>query len=166
MSICSHILIALYTVGKLLNNIGFHTSRSTALHLLRVAYNGKSMYSSLSALVLLTFYTNTTMYIQPSINRFFLYQDAKAILKKMQSKYPNGRLWHLIQGKFKRIEGNLTDAVALFTKAKEPLHARQQEEEEEGHNNNKPLDALDYFRNASINEFTQFRSFAIYETGW
>ncbi|KAG1109656.1 hypothetical protein G6F42_015585 [Rhizopus arrhizus] len=107
-------------VGKLLNNIGFHSSRSTAIHLLCVAYKGNTMYSSLSALVLLTFYSNITMYIQPKINRFFLFQDAKSILQKMQSKYPNGRLWCLIQGKFKRMESNLTDAVALFTKAKEP----------------------------------------------
>ncbi|GAN04812.1 hypothetical protein MAM1_0074c04277 [Mucor ambiguus] len=145
-------------VGKLLNSIGFHTSRSTVIHLLRAAYNGNSMYSSLSALVLLTFYTNITMYIQPNLNHFFLLKDAKAILKTMQSKCPNGRLWHLIQGKFKRIEGNLTDAVTLFTKAKAPHHTQQPEEEE--------IDAHNYFRSASISEFTQFRSFAIYETGW
>ncbi|KAL0137402.1 outer membrane protein Iml2/Tetratricopeptide repeat protein 39 [Mucor lusitanicus] len=149
-------------VGKLLNNIGFHTSRSTAIHLLRVAYNGTSMYSSLSALVLLTFYTNISMYIQPNMNHFFLFKDAKAILQHMQSKYPNGRLWHLIQGKFKRIEGNLTDAVTLFTKAKEPHQEEQQEEEKD----TRQIDAHTYFRNASISEFTQFRSFAIYETGW
>ncbi|KAL9548224.1 hypothetical protein MBANPS3_005786 [Mucor bainieri] len=150
-------------VGKLLNNIGFHTSRSTAIHLLRVAYNGKSMYSSLGALALLTFYTNITMYIQPNINHFFLLKDAKAILHTMQSKYPNGRLWQLIQGKFERIEGNLTVAVTLLTKAKAPQHVQQQQQEEE---DSKQIDAHDYFRNASINEFAQFRSFAIYETGW
>lgn len=145
-------------VGKLLNNIGFHSSRSTAIHLLCVAYKGNTMYSSLSALVLLTFYTNITMYIQPKINRFFLFQDAKSILQKMQSKYPNGRLWCLIQGKFKRMENKLTDAVALFTKAKEPQQIDDTKQ--------MPFDAQNYFRNASINEFTQFRSFCIYETGW
>ncbi|KAK4521172.1 uncharacterized protein ATC70_013117 [Mucor velutinosus] len=157
-----HIIFSLLPskVGKLLNNIGFHPCRSTAIHLLRVTHSGASMYSSLSALVLLTFYTNITMYIQPNINRFFVFKDANAVLQKMQSKYPNGRLWQLIQGKFKRIECNLADAVALFTKAKEPQHVQQE------NNSKQQLDAHNYFRNASINEFTQFRSFAIYETGW
>lgn len=153
-----YIYIYKYIVGKILNNTGFHSSRSTAINLLLISYKGKSMYSSLSALVLLTFYTNISMYIQPTINYFFLFKDAKSILQKMKLKYPNGRLWQLIQGKFKRLEGNLGDAVALFTKAKEPIHIDDNKEA--------LLDAQNYFRNSSINEFTQFRSFAIYETGW
>ncbi|KAI8644124.1 outer membrane protein Iml2/Tetratricopeptide repeat protein 39, partial [Parasitella parasitica] len=145
-------------VGKRLSNIGFYSSRSTAIHLLLMSYNGETMYSSLSALILLTFYTNTSIYIQPKINHFFLFEDAKSILENMESKYPNGRLWHLIQGKFKRMEGNLGDAVLLFTKAKEPVQIDDSKET--------VIDEENYFRNASINEFTQFRTFAIYETGW
>ncbi|CEP11946.1 hypothetical protein [Parasitella parasitica] len=81
-----------------------------------------------------------------------------SLLPSKESKYPNGRLWHLFKGKFERMEGNLCDAVALFTKAKEPVHVDDSKQS--------VIDEENYFRDSSINEFTQFRTLAMYEMGW
>lgn len=134
-----------------MNSLGFHSSRSTAISLLQKSYKSQTMYSSLSSLVLLTFYTNISIYIQPEINEFFQYKDASEILERMKSYYPNGQIWSLIQGKLRKGESS----ILLFEKAKNANHGIQKEAE-----------TKDYFRNASITEFIQFRSFAIYELGW
>jgi hypothetical protein len=118
------------------------------------------MYSPLSALVLLSFYTNISIYIQPSVNQFFHFKDAKCILEKMKLSYPRGQIWYLIEGKLKKLQGQLDDSMTLFKKSKRsPLKQTKKEAVE-------TMTEDIYFRNASITEFAQFRSFAIYELGW
>jgi hypothetical protein len=122
------------------------------------------MYSSLSAAVLLSFYTNVSIYIKPQINRFFLFKDAKSILTHMKLQYPSGRAWQFIEGKFKRLEGQLDQSIITIKKAKIPILRIDEKAPEM---QDAPGDTeKDYFRNSSITEFTQFRSFAIYELGW
>lgn len=140
-----------------MNSLGFHSSRSTAVYLLLKSYNSQTMYSSLSSLVLLSFYTNISIYIQPNINQFFHYKDAKVILDDMNSRYPNGPIWSLLEGKFKKLQGTWDQqSISLIKKVKQN-HAI----EKDG-----TVDDKDYFRNISITEFTQFRTFVMYELGW
>lgn len=143
-------------VGKILNSLGFHSSRSTAIYLLKKSYNSHTMYSSLSSLVLLSFYTNISIYIHPKINQIFHFKDAKGILETMKIRYPNGPIWCLIEGKFQKLQGQqLEKSIFLLKKARKAPSEKDANIIEE-----------DYFRNASITEFTQFKSFAIYEIGW
>lgn len=115
------------------------------------------MYSSLSSLVLLSFYTNISIYIQPNVNHFFHYKDAKTILDDMNSRYPNGPIWSLLEGKYKKLQGTWDQqSISLIKKVKQH-HAI----EKDG-----TVDDKDYFRNISITEFTQFRTFVMYELGW
>ncbi|KAI8048913.1 uncharacterized protein B0P05DRAFT_500188, partial [Gilbertella persicaria] len=143
-----------FKVGKVLNNLGFHSSRLTAIRLLKKSQKSDTMYGSLSSLVLLSFYANISIYIQPQINQFFLFQDAKSILKAMRWKYPNGKIWQLIEGKFELLEGHQNSSIAFLNKAKKPTRNSSHEDDDS------------VLRNASITEFAQFRSFAIYEIGW
>lgn len=79
----------------------------------------------------------------------------------MKLRYPNGPIWCLIEGKFKTMQGQqLEKSISLLKKARKSpsekdttaMLASNSEE--------------DYFRNVSITEFTQFKSFAVYEIGW
>lgn len=86
------------------------------------------------------------------------------MLTRMKLQYPNGRVWQLIEGKFKRLEGQLDQSVITIKKSKIPIsridEKASQKEDTTG-------DAeKDYFRNSSITEFAQFRSFIMYELGW
>lgn len=121
------------------------------------------MYSPLSALVLLSFYTNISIYIQPHLNQFFHYKEAKCILDKMKQLYPKGQIWCLLEGKMKKLQGKLDDSIVLFRNAKNSPAPQHQKSTKDA------FDAVSeeyYFRNCSITEFAQFRSFAIYELGW
>lgn len=122
-----------------------------AISLLQKAYQSQTMYSSLSALVLLTFYTNIAIYIHPNINELFHWNDALAMLDQMKLYYPDGHLWHVFQG----ILNKGGESILLFEKAKKANHHLKAS-----------LPLQDYFRHVSITEFTQFRCFALYELGW
>jgi hypothetical protein len=152
-------------VGKILNNLGFHSSRSTAIFLLQKSYQGQTMYSPLSALVLLSFYTNVSIYIQPQINQFFHFQDAKCILDRMKLSYPNGQIWYLIEGKFKKLQGQMHESIQLFQKSRNSHHQLNVKKKRDSVATTTEI-TENYFRNASITEFIQFRSFVIYELGW
>jgi hypothetical protein len=117
------------------------------------------MYSSISSLVLLSFYTNISIYIQPDFNQFLHFKDAKIILDELKQRYPNGPIWYLLEGKFKKLQGNWDRSISLFKKAKNPITPTLLKEKD-------TMEDEDYFRNSSITEFTQFKSFAIYELGW
>lgn len=119
------------------------------------------MYSSLSSLVLLSFYANISIYIHPKINQIFHFKDAKGILETMKLRYPNGPIWRLIEGKFKTMQGQqLEKSITLLKKARKPPSEKDTTAILSSNTEE------DYFRNVSITEFTQFKSFAIYEIGW
>ncbi|OBZ82620.1 Tetratricopeptide repeat protein 39C [Choanephora cucurbitarum] len=146
-------------VAKILNNLGFQPSRTIAVHLLNQSCKNETMYASLSSLVLLTFYTNVSAYIQPQINRFFSFQDATCALEFLKHKHPNGRIWQLIEGQLKTQTNCLDQSLMLFNQAKRPV-------------GDQVIPSLMYdqettpIRSQSVIEFNQFRVFVIYEIGW
>lgn len=142
-------------VAKILNTLGFHASRSTAILFLERSYYGQTMYSSLSAFVLLTYYTNISVYISPQLNQSFALEDAQLMLERMKECYPQGQIWCIIEGKLKKLQGHLDISIMLFKRAKTPATPIHRIET-----------AQDYFRNGSITEFTQFKLFRTYELGW
>ncbi|KAG2237989.1 hypothetical protein INT48_002551 [Thamnidium elegans] len=141
-------------VGKILNTLGFHASRSRAILFLEKSCHSQTMYSSLSALVLLAYYTNISIYISPKLNQSFLFKDAQSMLEKMKKSYPHGQIWYLMEGKLKKLQGQLDTSIMLLKQAKSPAIPINR------------TDTQEYLRNASITEFTQFKSFLTYELGW
>ncbi|CAO3648938.1 unnamed protein product [Cunninghamella echinulata] len=103
-------------VNKLLNTLGFYSSRPFALQLLQQAYRNKdSMFSSLSALALLAYYTNLSSFAHPKLLPSSLtLTKSRAIVNEIKIKYPHGKIWKLLEGKLYRMEGNLTKSVQVL----------------------------------------------------
>ncbi|ORZ15341.1 hypothetical protein BCR42DRAFT_416898 [Absidia repens] len=100
-------------LNKLLNTLGFHSSRPFALQLLQQSYsNQDGMYSSLSALALLAYYTNLSSFIHPKLLPSSLTPSkAREIVNAIKLKYPHGKIWKLLEGKLYRMEGCLGKSV-------------------------------------------------------
>ncbi|CAO3593026.1 unnamed protein product [Absidia cylindrospora] len=100
-------------LNKLLNTLGFHSSRPFALQLLQQSYNNQDgMYSSLSALALLAYYTNLSSFIHPKLLPSSLTPaKAREIVNAIKLKYPHGKIWKLLEGKLYRMEGCLGKSV-------------------------------------------------------
>ncbi|KAI8085021.1 uncharacterized protein BX664DRAFT_266554 [Halteromyces radiatus] len=103
-------------LNKLLNTLGFHSSRPFALQLLQQSYhNQDGMYSSLSALALLAYYTNLSSFIHPALLPSSLtLTKARDIVNDIKLKYPHGKIWKLLEGKLYRMEGNLRKSVEVL----------------------------------------------------
>ncbi|CAO3637966.1 unnamed protein product [Cunninghamella blakesleeana] len=103
-------------VNKLLNTLGFYSSRPFALQLLQQSYRNKdSMFSSLSALALLAYYTNLSSFAHPQLlPSSFTLKKAREIVNEIKLKYPHGKIWKLLEGKLYRMEGNLTKSVQVL----------------------------------------------------
>ncbi|KAI7871507.1 outer membrane protein Iml2/Tetratricopeptide repeat protein 39 [Spinellus fusiger] len=136
-------------VNSLLNTLGFHSSRPFAIHLLKESYNSHGLYSSLSALTLLAYYTNLSIFIHPHLlPRSFTITNARSILNEMKAKYPQGRLWKLLEGKLCRMEGNVSQSVEIL---KTTVHAMASDLPSSGH---------------AMKESGQLHALAVYEMGW
>ncbi|KAI7907680.1 uncharacterized protein BX663DRAFT_491693 [Cokeromyces recurvatus] len=143
-------------VGKILTSLGFQSSRYTAIDLLKKSYKSQTMYSSLSSLVLLALHTNLSIYIQPQINPYLLFEEVKFMLERLKSKYPNGQLWQLIDGKFKQMEGKIDESIFILentTTTKRP-------------SNSFVTEIKINHQNTSILDFSQLRLLVTYEIGW
>ncbi|CAM0139634.1 unnamed protein product [Umbelopsis sp. WA50703] len=92
--------------SRLLNTLGFHSSRPFALHLLQNSYASCGLYSTLSSLTLLAYYTNLSLFLHPQLLPYSLrFRDIRIMLDNMKEKYPSGRIWMLVDGKLCKIEG-------------------------------------------------------------
>ncbi|KAI8343533.1 hypothetical protein BC941DRAFT_96099 [Chlamydoabsidia padenii] len=103
-------------LNKLLNTLGFHSSRPFALRLLQQSYHSQdAMYSSLSALALLAYYTNLSSFIHPKLLPSSLTPaTAREIVNAVKIKYPHGKIWKLLEGKLYRMEGCLDKSVQVL----------------------------------------------------
>ncbi|KAG1141658.1 hypothetical protein G6F37_008587 [Rhizopus arrhizus] len=88
------------SVNKILNTLGFQSSRPFALHLLQKSFKTLGLYSSLSALSLLAYYTNLSLFIHPYLlPKSLSLENAREILDQMKTSFPNGKIWKLLEGK-------------------------------------------------------------------
>ncbi|KAI8978147.1 hypothetical protein BDB01DRAFT_800918 [Pilobolus umbonatus] len=133
-------------VNKLLNSLGFHSSRPFALHLLQRSFINQGLYSSLSALSLLVYYTNLSLFVHPKLlpNSLSL-ESVRQILDQMKAVFPEGKMWKLLEGKICRMEGNNRKAVEILRDARRTTKR----------SSSKP-----------VYEFIQIQALTVYEMGW
>lgn len=107
------------TVNKILNTLGFQSSRPFALHLLQRSFKTTGIYSSLSALSLVCYYTNLSMFIHPQLLPTSLsLENVRSILDDMKLAYPHGKMWKLLEGKLCKMEGKTRRGVEILRDAR------------------------------------------------
>ncbi|KAI7895097.1 uncharacterized protein EV154DRAFT_548657 [Mucor mucedo] len=140
-------------VNKILNTLGFHSSRPFALHLLQQSFKNQGLYSSLSALTLLAYYTNLSLFIHPQLLPSSLsLENARHILDQMKSLFPHGKIWKLLEGKLCKMEGKTRRGVEILRDARRRDNTQRQQKKKDG----KPV----------VCELVQLQALAVYEMGW
>lgn len=135
------------------------------------------MYAPLSAVALLSFYTNISLYLEPQLNHLLSFEDASLILERMKKYYPNGKIWFLLDSKLNRLKGYPNDCLHLLKKAKKtpPLKASPSIpipspptpiSSKHSSDDTFQYDEADYLRATSISQLPQFRCFVLYDLGW
>lgn len=144
-------------VNKLLNTLGFHSSRPFALHLLQRSFNNQGLYSPLSALSLLAYYTNLSLFVHPKLLPDSLcLENARSILDQMKVAFPNGKMWKLLEGKLCKMEGKTRRGVEILRDARRNSRAKIVE-----------LKGKQYItKNKPVCELAQLQALAVYEMGW
>ncbi|KAI8880342.1 hypothetical protein K501DRAFT_335466 [Backusella circina FSU 941] len=143
-------------VNKLLNTLGFHSSRPFALHLLQRSFNNQGLYSPLSALSLLAYYTNLSLFVHPKLLPDSLcLGNARMMLDQMKVAFPNGKMWKLLEGKLCKMEGKTRRGVEILRDARRNS-ARIVE-----------LKGKQYItKSKPVCELAQLQALAVYEMGW
>ncbi|KAG0166317.1 Mitochondrial outer membrane protein iml2 [Apophysomyces sp. BC1015] len=156
-------LCGITLVNKILNTLGFHSSRPFALHLLQKSYSTQGLYSSLSALTLLAYYTNLSLFIHPKLLPSSLsLENARAILDQMKQKYPCGKIWKLLEGKLCKMEGKTRKGVEILRDARRRDNARSKVPKD-AHTKESPSGKKN---GTMVNELAQLQALAVYEMGW
>lgn len=147
-------------VNKILNTLGFQSSRPFALHLLQKSFKTLGLYSSLSALSLLAYYTNLSLFIHPYLlPKSLSLENAREILDQMKTSFPNGKIWKLLEGKLCKMEGKTRKGVEILrdTRRRESIGidlftGRQIKTQKK--------------KNGVVCELAQLQALAVYEMGW
>ncbi|OBZ80257.1 Mitochondrial outer membrane protein iml2, partial [Choanephora cucurbitarum] len=156
-------------VNKILNTLGFHSSRPFALHLLLKSFKSHGLYSSLSALSLLAYYTNLSLFIHPKLLPKSLSLDtARQILDRMKITFPQGKIWKLLEGKLCKMEGKTRRGVEILRDARRRENARVDliissstyHYQQQKTNKKKSGSA------SGCSELAQLQALAVYEMGW
>ncbi|KAI9598448.1 hypothetical protein BDF19DRAFT_235004 [Syncephalis fuscata] len=100
---------------KVLSAFGLRGNRTQGLELLRRASNRNTdMHTPFAALTLLGYHTglNSFASFAPSLENNL--KEAGELITRMRDRYPNGRLWRLMEGKLCRVRSDLPRAAELF----------------------------------------------------
>jgi hypothetical protein len=133
----------------------------------------------LSALTLLAYYTNLSLFVHPQLLPYSLrFQDARTMLEKMKEKYPNGRIWMLVDGKLCKLEGFTRRGVETLRDARRKDSVVRMEDQSSttafsssskagkvtGPSNDFPRSRM---QQESMNGgMAQLQALAVYEMGW
>ncbi|KAI8393578.1 uncharacterized protein BYT42DRAFT_551547 [Radiomyces spectabilis] len=156
-------------VNKILNTLGFHSSRPFALHLLQKSYTSQGLYSCLSVLTLLAYYTNLSLFIHPQLLPSSLsLASARAMLDQMKARFPSGKIWKLLEGKLCKMEGNTRRGVEILRDARRRDGIRRDLP------NGIAYTGSDYTagteprhrKESMVSELAQLQALAVYEMGW
>ncbi|KAI9258511.1 hypothetical protein BY458DRAFT_548986 [Sporodiniella umbellata] len=148
-------------INKILNTFGFQSSRPFALHILQKSLKNHGLYSSLSALSLLAYYTNLSLFIHPHLlpNSLSL-KKAREILDKMKTHFPSGKIWKLLEGKLCKMEGKTQRGVEILKGARRKESICVDVSTEQLHIlTSKKKDRL-------VCELAQLQALTVYEMGW
>ncbi|KAI7905678.1 uncharacterized protein BX663DRAFT_500551 [Cokeromyces recurvatus] len=145
-------------VNKILNTFGFHSSRPFAIHLLQRSVKSQGLYSTLSALSLLVYYTNLSLFIHPQLlpNSLSL-ESTREILDQMKQLFPQGKIWKLLEGKLCKMEGKTRRGVEILRDARRRENASIQV--------GSSSSVFTTKKNA-LCELAQLQTLAVYEMGW
>ncbi|KAI9277056.1 hypothetical protein BDA99DRAFT_554980 [Phascolomyces articulosus] len=167
-------------VNKILNTLGFHSSRPFALHVLQKSYQSNGLYSGLSALTLLVYFTNLSLFIHPRLlPNSMTPETTRNMLNHMKIKYPNSKIWELLEGKLCKMEGKPRKGVEILRDARRrhsinrvdlgggtkkwvnettesSHHSHQQQSSTEAPKKNRLV----------VSELAQLQGLAVYEMGW
>ncbi|KAI9311473.1 hypothetical protein BX666DRAFT_1995478 [Dichotomocladium elegans] len=143
-------------VNRILNTLGFHSSRPFALNVLQKSYESNGLYSSLSALTLLIYYTNLTLFIHPRLSPCSISpESARRMLTDMKVRYPNNKIWELLDGKLCKMEGKPRRGVEILR------DSRRRRVDLSGRLTSKLRSNC-----FSLSELGQVQALAVYEMGW
>lgn len=144
-----------------MNTLGFQSSRPFALHLLQKSFRNLGLYSSLSALSILAYYTNLSLFVHPQLlpNSLSL-EKAREILDQMKICFPNGKIWKLLEGKLCKMEGKTRRGVEILR----DVRSRESVKIEilTGKLHTLPQKKKDRM----VCELPQLQALAVYEMGW
>ena len=122
------------------------------------------MFSSLSALTLLAYYTNLAIFIHPNLLPTSLkLENARSMLDQMKQKNPHGKIWKLLEGKLCKMEGKTRRGVEILRDARRrdcptvDLFSGSKYGSQEAH---------DRKHESMFGEFAQLQALAVYEMGW
>ncbi|KAL1925247.1 uncharacterized protein VTP21DRAFT_130 [Calcarisporiella thermophila] len=124
-------------VHRILSTFGFNGDRETGLSQLHSVSRSDGIHSPLASLILLTYYTAIAAF-SSYLPRGIRFEDCESILRTVKARYPNGRLWMLMEGKELRLKRNIPGALAVFEGA-----MQRKNEKEVG--KLQQLDALFYY---------------------
>lgn len=124
------------------------------------SFNNQGLYSSLSALSLLAYYTNLSLFIHPQLlpNSLSL-ENARQILDHMKLSFPHGKIWKLLEGKLCKMEGKTRRGVEILRDARRRENTRVD------------LGTIAATlppkkKKSDVCELAQLQALAVYEMGW
>lgn len=121
--------------------------------MLQRSFKNQGLYSSLSALTLLAYYTNLSLFIHPQLLPSSLsLESARHILDQMKSLFPHGKIWKLLEGKLCKMEGKTRRGVEILRDARRRDNTQRQQKKKDG--------------KSSVCELAQLQALAVYEMGW
>ncbi|KAI9015810.1 hypothetical protein CLU79DRAFT_333282 [Phycomyces nitens] len=162
-------------VSKVLNTLGFHSSRPFAIHLLRQSYESKGLYGDIAGFFLLSYYTSLSFFGHNRLlPRSLKAEDARHMLNQMKEKYPRGKLFELLDGRMVRMEGQTEKSVDLLRDSRRKnciwytAGTPGQNKIDKWYGFDFGLSATDKRsqHGATISDFGQFEMLAIHEMGW
>ncbi|KAI8073882.1 hypothetical protein BC940DRAFT_289429 [Gongronella butleri] len=169
-------------LAKLLNTFGFYASRPFALQLLQEAYHlNDELYSPLSAMALLAYYTSLSSFIHPQLlPSSFNLAKARAVVDATKAKFPQGKIWKLLEGKLCRMEGDLAKSVQVLRDCRRrnsvctsvwQLNQKYQKQYDaliaKGANKDVLSPCLQQFQSLVVSELSlQISALSVYEMGW
>ncbi|KAI8373783.1 hypothetical protein BD560DRAFT_446290 [Blakeslea trispora] len=156
-------------VNKILNTLGFHSSRPFALHLLLKSFKSHGLYSSLSALSLLAYYTNLSLFVHPKLlPKSLSLETARHILDQMKITFPQGKIWKLLEGKLCKMEGKTRRGVEILRDARRRENARVDLviSSSSYHYQQQKATKKKSGSVSGCSELAQLQALAVYEMGW
>jgi len=101
-------------VKSVVGFFGFNHDRKLALRALAVSANGSDVHSVFAGLALMTYYGVVLLMSGYQADERYILKQYRAIVDKLQAKYPTGTLWILNRAKILRMSGDPESAIATL----------------------------------------------------
>ncbi|KAI7868225.1 hypothetical protein BDF14DRAFT_1881020 [Spinellus fusiger] len=163
--------------NKVLNTLGFHSSRLFSIHLLQKSYQTKGFYATLAGMALLSYYTSLSFFGHPRLlPKSIQLEDARTMLDQMKQKYPQGKIWQLLEGRLVRIEGSMNKSIDILRHVQRRDRTwytamavdstKSKLDKRYGLDSFMCTKSVEIHHGSTISDFVQFQVLAIHEMGW